>query len=461
MTKLRTHRLFTFVPPPSRDRGNLEKLSLPAMVCIVVLFCAAAAIVSPAQSTLFRSLASFNGTNGSSPYFVTPVQGADGDIYGTTLTGGANYNLLCYSEGCGTVFKVTPLGALSTLYSFCAQPNCADGANPFAGLVQGSDGNFYGTAFFGGSYGYGTVLKITPSGSLTTLHSFCSQPSCSDGYSSFAPLLQASDGNFYGTTHSGGSYGYGTVFKITPSGSLTTLYSFCSQANCTDGANPYAGLVQGSDGNFYGTTQKGGYYCSPEGCGTVFRITTSGALTTLHSFNYTDGVYPYVGLVQARDGNFYGTTAGGGAFQEGTVFQITPTGTLTTLYSSCAQNVGGSCTDGQNPWAPLVQARDRNLYGTTFSGGIGGFGTIFEITPSGTLTTLHGFDFPDGSGPHGLVQATSGVFYGTTFAGGIGYAGTVFSLLVIRECATCLPSGGDEPAGGRVGSRAPVKGRRR
>lgn len=149
-----------------------------------------------------------------------------------------------------------------------------------------------------------------------------------------------------------------------PAQTLKTLVSF----NGTDGASPTSTPIQGSDGNFYGTTQKGGYYCSPEGCGTVFRITTSGALTTLHSFNYTDGVYPYVGLVQARDGNFYGTTAGGGAFQEGTVFQITPTGTLTTLYSSCAQNVGGSCTDGQNPWAPLVQARDRNLYGTTFSG---------------------------------------------------------------------------------------------
>jgi uncharacterized repeat protein (TIGR03803 family) len=197
--------------------------------------------------------------------------------------------------------------------------------------VQASDGNFYGTTVEGGADGAGTVFRITPSGTLTTLYSFCSQVNCTDGYWPYAGLVQAADGNLYGTTGNGGAFGnYGTVFKITPSGTLTTLYSFCAQNGCADGEEPAARLVQAADGNFYGTTASGGtsQNCDSYRCGTVFKITPSGTLTTLHSFNYADGAYPYAGLVQASGLvqaavlNFYGTTFKGGGDGYGTVFRL-------------------------------------------------------------------------------------------------------------------------------------------
>ena len=188
---------------------------------------------------------------------------------------------------------------LTTLHLF----SWSDGANPEAGLVQGIDGSFYGTTNLGGASDAGTVFKITPAGTLTTLHSF----SGSDAYGKnpFAGLVQGTDGNFYGTTERGGTSRYGTVFWITTAGALTTLHSF----NYSDGANPHAGLVQGADGSFYGTTITGGAYYR----GTVFKITPAGALTTLHSFSWSDGADPIAGIVQATDGSFYGTTASGGA----------------------------------------------------------------------------------------------------------------------------------------------------
>ena len=235
----------------------------------------------------------------------------------------------------------------TTLYSFCSQPNCTDGFSPGAPLVQAADGNFYGTTDYGpvsgncsinGFAGCGTVFKITAAGTLTTLYSFCSQPNCTDGFSSGAPLVQAADGNFYGATF--GGYGSacgepkfcGTIFKITSDGNLTTIYSFCSQMNCADGVAPN-GLVQAGNGDFYGTTSQGG----ENGAGTVFKITGNGSLTTLYTFcsqpNCTDGGTPFGSLVRATDGNFYGTTwtsgltgTGPGAF-----FKITPAGALTTL----------------------------------------------------------------------------------------------------------------------------------
>jgi uncharacterized repeat protein (TIGR03803 family) len=211
-------------------------------------------------------------------------------------------------------------------------------------------------------------------------------------------LVQGTDGNFYGTTAGGGT-GSGTIFKITPGGVLTTLHSF----NTSDGSSPLA-LVQGTDGNFYGTTYVGGdlscYDGGGYGCGTVFKVTASGKLTTLHSFDGTDGSQPAASLVQATDGNFYGTTINGGACILGTVFKITPSGELTTLYNFCGSS------DGWGP-GPLVQATDGNFYGTMYFGGASGLGTVFKITATGKLTTLHSFDGTDGSNPRGaLVQAT-------------------------------------------------------
>jgi len=197
----------------------------------------------------FTTLASFNGTGGANPY-AGLVQATNGDLYGTTEAGGAN--------GYGTVFKITPSGTLTTLYSFCSQSGCPDGSYPGGGLVQATNRDLYGTTYSGGANGGGTIFKITPSGTLTTLYSFCSQSGCTDGEHSRAGLVQATDGDLYGTTVNGGANGDGTIFKITPSGTLTTLYSFCSQSGCTDGEIPLAGLVQATDGDLYGTTEVGG-----------------------------------------------------------------------------------------------------------------------------------------------------------------------------------------------------------
>jgi uncharacterized repeat protein (TIGR03803 family) len=268
------------------------------------------------------------------------VQGTDGDFYGTTSTGGTEVsgNFCNY---CGTVFKITANGEFTTLYSFCSQPSCADGAFPFAALIQATDGNFYGTTSVGGANvnasfcpaGCGTIFEMTPEGVLTTLYSFCSLPNCADGYSPQSPVIQASDGNFYGTTPAGGAHGDsnsgGTVFQFTPAGKLTTLYSFCAQTGCTDGSSPDAGLLQGTDGNFYGTTEVGGanendVICSA-GCGTLFQITPGGLLTTLYSFcsdmnkpgNCNDGAFPTTSLMQSTRGGIYGTTSRGGIGQVG------------------------------------------------------------------------------------------------------------------------------------------------
>ena len=396
------------------------------------LFYAATAVVAPAQT--FTTLTSFSGANGSSP-FAPLVQGTDGNFYGTTDGGG--------TQGFGTIFRLTPAGALTRLYSFCIQSNCADGELPYAGLVQGTDGNFYGTTIGGGSQLFGTVFKITSGGALTTLYSFCQASGCTDGSLPSAGLIQGAGGNFYGTTAGGGSQGFGTIFQITPAGALTTLYNF----SFSD-ANP-SGLIQGADGNFYGATSQGGTgnFCPlVGGCGTIFQITAAGALTPLYSFcgqpGCADGEEPSAGLVQGTDGNFYGTTSYGGASNScqisggcGTVFKMTPAGAMTTLYSFCGQP---GCTDGANANAALVQGTDGNYYGTATLGGSNNTGTIFQITPAGALTTLYNFcsqnNCADGGYPYaGLVQGLNGTFYGTTSqfgANGTAGDGTVFSLSV-------------------------------
>jgi uncharacterized repeat protein (TIGR03803 family) len=219
----------------------------------------------------------------------------------------------------GTVFQISTSGSYTSLYSFGSFPN--DGYQPFAGLVQGSDSNFYGTTYYGGANRLGTVFRINTNGSYTSVYSFGSFPN--DGSNPEAGLVQGSDGKLYGTAYYGGANGSGTVFRISTSGSYTSLYSFVGSPN--DGAEPKASLVLGSDGNFYGTTEFGG----TNNDGTVFRISPSGSETNLHSFvsSPSDGLFPVAGLVQGSDGNFYGTTEGGGASTNcgngcGTVFQL-------------------------------------------------------------------------------------------------------------------------------------------
>jgi uncharacterized repeat protein (TIGR03803 family) len=363
------------------------------------------------------------------------LQGLDGNLRGTASSGGTG--------DVGTVFELTSAGVLTTLYNFCTKNGCKDGANPTAELVQARDGAFYGITTGGGTNSRGTVFGLTPAGKLRTVYSFCVQADCADGEFP-GGLLLAPNGNFYGTTQAGGANGQGTVFSLTFDSDLATLYSFCAQASCTDGEVPN-GLVLASDGNFYGTTQGGG----ANGYGTVFKITPSGALTTLYSFcaqtNCTDGAEPGAALLQANDGNLYGTTDSGGSIGgDGTIFKITLEGALTTLHTFCAQ---GTCDDGSAPISPLVQATDRAFYGTTGNAGANNYGTIFRITSEGDLTTLHSFNGSDGGDVKtGLFQATNGNLYGTAADGGSGSCdtcGTIFSLNVgLGQFAETLPTSG-------------------
>jgi uncharacterized repeat protein (TIGR03803 family) len=351
------------------------------------------------------TLVTFDGSNGYAPYG-SLAQGLDGNLYGTTQGGGAYNN--------GSVFKITTEGTPTSLYSFSG----VDGIYPVAGLALTPSGNFYGTTSSSNSDEGGTVFEITPEGILTPLHVFSyDNGAYPNGANPNGGLVQGYNGSFYGTTSAGGGPegdGSGTVFEITSGGTLTTLQSF----DFTDGAIPDATLIQAADGNLYGTTSSGG----TNNYGTVFEITPTGTPTTLYNFSGPDGITPSRGaLVQATDGNFYGTTEGGGANGYGTVYKITSGGTLTTLYSFL------NSTDGASPVGGVIQATDGNLYGTTSSGGFGGCGTIFEMTlRDPQLSTLYSFNGSDGLNPYAsLTQATDGNLYGTTSGSLLGY-GTVF-----------------------------------
>ena len=423
------HTLQKVIPISIAKRGELPRWS---SIFVALLFCAALTLASTAQTV--TSLLSFDGTNGATPEYGALVQGFDGRFYGTASSGGSNSG--------GTVFKVTPQGALTTLYNFCALANCADGKAPYGGVALGIDGNFYGTTSLGGVNGYGTVFKITPSGVFTVLHSFDE----TDGKTSTSQLVQGTDGEFYGTTEYGGrgdacgTNGCGTIFKITPGGEFFYLDTLTKSAQGP--AFPTQGLIQGIDGDFYGTTLGGGGGCSGFGCGSFYKVTSGGVITVLAiDYGYKA---PFDAPIQATNGNFYFTTSGREG--PGNVLEVTPGGHVTAL-----QYFGGS--NGFQPIGGLVQATDGNLYGTTAGNaqcnGLGGYycGSTFEITLDGTLTQLHSFQKTDGSAPlSALLQATDGNFYGMTSTGGSSNDGTIFELATglgpfVRAVPTSNPVG--------------------
>jgi uncharacterized repeat protein (TIGR03803 family) len=329
------------------------------------------------------------------------IQAADGFFYGTTGAGG--------TSGDGTVFRYTSTGTLTTWANF----NPTNGKGPTAGLIQATDGNFYGTTQYGGS-GSGSILKMTPDGSLSDLGDFSADPSL--GYNPLGPIVQGADGNFYGTTSGGGvSYG-GTVFKFTSTGTLTTFYAFPTFSS-TEGAYPSAGVILGSDGNFYGTTKSGGV----DNSGTAFELTPGGTLTTLISF----GAYtaPVTGLIQGKDGAFYGTFDFGFNDNEyGSVFRLASGGSLTSLGEFNGLNgqtpLGNLIQGNDGSFYGTT-----SLSGP----GASAAGTLFQVTPDGDLTTEFTFTGLNGSTPQaGLLQAADGDFYGTTSYGGMANSGTVF-----------------------------------
>jgi uncharacterized repeat protein (TIGR03803 family) len=386
---------------------GLGRLAITAFANSALLL-AAIPLANSQTETVLQSFA--NSPDGANPRYVTPVLDTAGNLYGTTEYGG--------TYGFGTVFEVTPSGTKTILHSF--DVNGADGAYPVGSLIR-YQGNLYGTTVEGGTDNiYGTVfeLKHTTKGwTETILHSFGAS---GDGSQPYCALTVDSAGNLYGTTNVGGAYSKGTVFELTASGTESVLWSF---GNGMDGANPIAGVIRDAAGNLYGTTEYGGAF----GYGTVFKLTPSGTETILHSFdlNAADGAYPLARLVLYR-GNLYGTTVNGGAYVEGTVFEVTPSGTETILHSFANNDI-----DGINPYAGLVLYKG-NFYGTTVAGGGTGSvaGIVFEMTPSGTETILHVFaGSPDGAFPWGgVVFDKSGNLYGATLSGGANSFGAVFKL---------------------------------
>ena len=358
------------------------------------------------------------------------IQASNGVLYGTTLNGGSN-------NGYGTIFTVTTNGAFTPLYTFNGLTT--DGSTPYAGLVQGTNGNFYGTCYGGGTNAYGSIYRLSSSGAFTELYGFNRLRGAAytnaEGANPTAALVQGTNGNFYGSAPAGGTNGSGAIFEITPTGTLTKLHIF---TNGPDGANPGA-LFQSSNGFIYGTSTNGG----SNGFGTLFKITSAGALTPLYSFtNGTDGAHPGPALVQGTNGILYGTCGGGGSNNSGTIFQITTNGVFTPLYSFAPSGVAGlglaTNADGLNPGA-LVAAGNNAFYGFTEFGGLNGTGTIFQFSPSSGLTTLYTFlvgaiggnytiTNTPGAEPTGLLLETNGTLYGTAKTGGANSYGTIFQL---------------------------------
>jgi uncharacterized repeat protein (TIGR03803 family) len=396
----------------------MTRIESRGVFALALLVLIAVVATAPSYAQDFSVVYDFGSRSGDPANPLGSIaQGRDGALYGTSLFGGANG-----VGGVGAVFKVTPGGQARVLYSFCAQANCADGEYPFGGLTLRPNGHFLGTTQGGGTYNFGTIFDISEAGTLTVLYSFTGG---ADGSYPMAAPIEGPGGEFYGTASTGGiSPGCGTIYRFTAPGNVVqVVHSF----DRTDGCAPQQPLVWGTDGNFYGTTLGGG----TSGFGILFQSTPTGSLTVLHDF----GVYnseTSAPLIQGDDGNFYGTTVGDtDGTIGGTVFQITPGGTYTVLHT-----LNGT-TEGSRVLAGLVQATDGNFYGVASQGGnstncpngASDCGTLFQVTPGGSFSVLYNFDSTTGYSPGAApFQHTNGVLYGDTQLGGprLGSQGGVF-----------------------------------
>jgi uncharacterized repeat protein (TIGR03803 family) len=372
------------------------------------------ASLSLANAQAFTTLHAFTGTDGANPQSPL-IADAAGNFYGTTFYDG--------KSGYGTVFKVTK-NKVTVLYSFAGPP---DAANPSGPLLLDKSGDLYGTTVWGGASDQGAVFKLSSTGEDTVLYSFAGYRS--DGNNPEGGVISDPDGNLYGTTAGGGEgngcggyvYGCGILFELDPAGQETILHTFNGEG---DGAHPWAGVLRDSAGNLYGTTVDGG----TAGLGTIFKFDTAGTFTLLHSFAATDGAYPYGPVIRDSKGNLYGATYEGGAHSVGTVFKLSSSGTITVLHSFAGN------TDGAYPPAGLVRDSAGNLYGTTAQGGSSSnMGSVFKVDTSGKETILHSFTSPrQGMLPEaGLLLDKAGNLYGTTYYGGPRRlnAGTIFKLV--------------------------------
>lgn len=371
---------------------------------VLMVLCATAWLPTSAQ--VFTKLVDFSQTDNPEPDQTELVQDARGNLWAT-------------SEGFyGSAFVMSTSGAVSTIYEFGIY-----GVGPNSGLL-GTDGNFYGTTEMGGANGLGNIYKLTPEGVYTDLHDF----DFTSGQFPISPLLLGPDGFFYGTTVSGGSstncqqFGCGVIYKFSASGVFSVVYNF----DGTHGEAPFGSLIFASDGKFYGTTTSGNGRAS---YGTVFSLSPSGSFAVIHDFTEgSGGGTPWGGVVQGPDGNFYGTTAVGGASNAGIVYKLTPAGKFTNLHSF------NFLVDGGNPLSGLTLGTDENFYGTSWANGNSPTcappcGTIYQITAAGAFTNLHSFVGSDGSGVAApLTQHTDGKFYGLASAGGANQWGTGYKL---------------------------------
>jgi uncharacterized repeat protein (TIGR03803 family) len=386
---------------------EMKKLLTSVLLTFGVPMSIVAAANRPASGQTYTDLYNFDGTHGDHPSVSELfAQGRDGSLYATTSDGGEGCG-----TGCGVAFKIAPSG-LNVLYNF----DGVHGSDPYSGLTLGADGNFYGTTSEGGGSGCGdsgcgTIFKITPSGNLATLWAFSGGEG---GAQPLAPPIWATDGNLYGTTY---NYPHtGVVYKVTPSGTFTVLASLPGPSE--------APLLQATDGNFYGTTAYGGDLCN---CGALFKVTPNGIITIVHAFKPESGTNPSAPLIQGSDGSVYGTASLGGSYGRGVVFRLTPHGGFTVLH-----NFGDPQypDDGTLPESGLVLATDGNLYGVTSSGGTSTYwGVIFRITTADDYSILYNFDFTSGGAPQSTpIQHTNGEIYGLASEGGASNDGVVYSF---------------------------------
>ncbi len=397
---------------------------IAASALLLVLTCVG---VSSAQTV--KTIHSFAVTDGEYPQYTVLTQGRDGQVYGTAFVGGTG--------NFGTIFKQRSSGnGFFVLHNFTG----SDGYAPQAGLLLARDGNFYGTTNSGGASNTGVLFMATPGGVVTVLHSFVGG---TDGAYPAAAPIEASDGSLYGTTCGAGIYNP-TIYKSTSSGSFSTIYTLTS----SEGASVNSALLQANDGSLYALSGNGGV----NHCGAILQISTSGIRKNFQSFDCgAGGGFPNAALIQATDGTLYGTTSTGGSFSSGTIFKLGTNGAITTLYS-----FGATSTDGLYPGDSLAQGSDGNFYGSTPYGGTAGGGTLFKYTSSGVYTQLYSFPIVNSVMQlplAALLQHTNGQFFGLTNQGGVNGLGSIYSLNVgLGPFVTFVH------AQGKAGSKAQILG---